>query len=83
MSSLLDKIRALHIHSRTTSDAGEGSISQRALGSSSGSSMRPEELEQTTNPPHLDLGTCRMEEVCTFVKIQGRWEGFREGEGQL
>lgn len=58
------------------------SISQRSLGSSSGSSMRPEESEQTTNPPHFDLGTCRVEAVYTFVKIQGSREGFRE-EGQL
>lgn len=45
--------------------------------------MRPEELEQITNPPHLDSGTCRMEAVYTFVKIQGTQEGFREEEGQL
>lgn len=47
--------------------------------------MRPEELEQTTttNPPHIDLGTCRMEAVYMFVKIQGTREGFREEEGQL
>ena len=44
--------------------------------------MRPEESEQTTNPPHFDLGTCRVEAVYTFVKIQGSREGFRE-EGQL